>query len=96
MLGLWTTDISPISPSVSLSIVFMIILIPLSLATSLASKRLIYTTGLSNGLYIIWLGGVIYAHARGLLNTDNVMVAQGILAQDISASRSFIFSDYSH
>lgn len=67
----------------------MAILIPLSVAPSLASRRLIYATGVSNALFIIWLGGIVYAHARGLLNTDNVMVAQGVLSQDISSYHSF-------
>lgn len=81
---LWTTDVSPVPPSLSLSLIFMVILIPLSLGSSLASKRLIYSTGLTNALYVVWLGGIVYAHARGLLNTDTVMTAQGVLTQDIS------------
>lgn len=43
-----------------------------------------YSSWLSSGLYICWLIGIIYAHAEGSLNTDNVMVAQGKLFQDIS------------
>ena len=53
-------------------------------APSLESNRLVYSSWVSNGLYVAWLVGIIYAHAQGSLNTDKVMVAQGRLFQDIS------------
>ncbi|KAI5121070.1 hypothetical protein M0805_008584 [Coniferiporia weirii] len=91
---LWPIDVSPVPPTLALSVIFMIVLVPLSLAPSLASKRLVYTTLLSNMLYVVWLCGIVYAHAKGSLNTDNVMIAQGRLLQDIT-SVAFAFSSLS-
>ncbi|KAH8114703.1 hypothetical protein DFH11DRAFT_1764888, partial [Phellopilus nigrolimitatus] len=91
---LWPDAVSPVPPSTVLSVVFMIFLVPLSLGPSLASRRLVYSTGVSNALYIVWLCAIIYAHAEGSLNTDNVMIAQGRLFQDISAV-AFAFSSLS-
>ncbi|THH05497.1 hypothetical protein EW145_g4752 [Phellinidium pouzarii] len=91
---LWPVDVSPVSPSLTLSVIFIIILIPLCLASSLSSRRLVYSTLFSNVLYIAWMCGIVYAHAKGLLNTDNVMIAQGRLLQDIT-SVAFAFSSLS-
>ena len=78
------TEAGHIPTELILSIVFTVILAPLCVAPTLESKRLVYSGWLSTGLYICWLVGIIYAHAEGSLNTDNVMVAQGKLFQDIS------------
>lgn len=91
---LWPEGVFPISSRYAMDIVYMAILTPLSLSPSLESKRLIYATGLSNILYVGWLCGVIYAHTRGALNTDTVMLARGRLLQDIT-SMAFAFSSLS-
>jgi len=74
-----------------LAILFMLFISPLSLAVSLASKRLVYTAWLSVVLYIAWMCTIIVAHTQGTLDTDTVVVAQGRLLQDIT-STAFAFS----
>lgn len=93
MEPLWPADVPPVPTSLTLSIIFMIFLSPISVAPTLASKRLVYSTAISNGLYIAWLLAMIYAHATGTLNTDNVMVAQGRILQDIRTSQCIMEMD---
>ncbi|KAL5524570.1 hypothetical protein ACEPAF_9710 [Sanghuangporus sanghuang] len=95
MEPLWPSRLSFIPSPLALSVIFLLVASPISLSPMLASKRLVYSTGVSNALYIVWLCIIIYAHAAGVLNTDNVMVPQGQLLDDITAV-AFAFSSVSN
>ncbi|KAL5501545.1 hypothetical protein ACEPAH_8805 [Sanghuangporus vaninii] len=95
MEPLWPSRLSFIPSPLALSVIFLLVASPISLSPMLASKRLVYSNGVSNALYIVWLCIIIYAHAAGVLNTDNVMVPQGQLLDDITAV-AFAFSSVSN
>ena len=56
--------------TIVLSLITVAVLTPLSFVHSLESKRLVYSNGASNALYIVWLGAIIFAHVNGSLDSD--------------------------
>lgn len=72
-----------IPASLLFSFIFVIVLAPLSFVHSLESKRLVYSNGVSNAFYIVWLGAVIFAHVNGSLDSDTITIAHGRLLQDV-------------
>ncbi|KAG6817001.1 hypothetical protein H0H87_000896 [Tephrocybe sp. NHM501043] len=53
-----------LSLQLGLSAIFTLSITPLSFAQSLASKRIVYTTWLSVGTYIVWLACITYAYVH--------------------------------
>ena len=72
-----------------LSIVTVVVLAPLSFVHSLESRRLVLSNNFSNGLYIIWLGAIIFAHVNGSLDSDTITIAHGRLLQDVCECSAF-------
>ncbi|KAF9468646.1 hypothetical protein BDZ94DRAFT_1183506 [Collybia nuda] len=64
-----------------LAIALALVVFPLTLAQSLASKRVIYSTWLSIASYMAWLGCVAYAHTRNTLQIEPDWVKMGALWQ---------------
>lgn len=74
----------PIPVRVVLTVVLSLVVLPLLLAQSLASKRMIYATGLSLVTYVAWLGCVTYAYTKGTLRATSGFFQLGIFWEAIS------------
>lgn len=67
-----------------LTVALSLVILPLLLAQSLASKRVVYATGLSLVTYVAWLGFVTYAHIHGTLHANSGLFRLGIFWEGIS------------
>ena len=52
----------------------------------------VHSNNFSNGLYIIWLGAIIFAHVNGSLDSDTITIAHGRLLQDVCEYLAFWFT----
>ncbi|KAI0322033.1 hypothetical protein OF83DRAFT_1050169 [Amylostereum chailletii] len=86
-----TTVLLPLFPNelvipsrVVLTIIFALVVLPLSLASSLASKTIVYATWAALLSYIVWFSSVTFAHARGTLAPNPEWSQAGVLWQSIA------------
>ena len=77
-----------------LTVALSLVIFPLLLAQSLASKRVVYATGLSLVTYVAWLGFVTYAHIHGTLHANSGLFRLGIFWEGISMFFFSICSDF--
>lgn len=66
------------------TIALSVVIFPLFLAQSLASKRVVYATWLSLVTYVAWLGLVTHAHAQGALRSSAGWLRMGIFWEGIT------------
>ncbi|KAK0464339.1 uncharacterized protein EV420DRAFT_1037420 [Desarmillaria tabescens] len=83
LLPLLPSDL-PFSPEPVLCIGIAVVVLPFCLAQSLASKRIVYCTGLSILTYILWLTLVAVAYHKGTLKTNPSWTKMGSLWQGIT------------
>ncbi|KAK0487612.1 hypothetical protein IW261DRAFT_1548553 [Armillaria novae-zelandiae] len=83
LLPLLPSDL-PFSPEPVLCIGIAVVVLPFCLAQSLASKRIVYCTGLSVLTYILWLTLVAIAQHKGTLKTNPGWTKMGYLWQGIT------------
>lgn len=84
----------PYTSSISrllLTTVLALIIFPLSLAQSLASKRIVYPTWLSLVTYITWLGCIIYAYTRGIPLAHSGWLRMGTVWQGVGTFGPTLF-----
>jgi len=82
-----------LSSRVTMTIIFSIILIPLSTAQSLAAKRIIITTWISVIAFVLCLGLVAYAYMRDI-DVSSSRIRMGVLWQGITTA-AFAFTSSS-
>jgi hypothetical protein len=70
-----------LSSRLIMTVIFAIILVPLSTAQSLAAKRIIIATWVSVATYVLWLGLVAYV---GTIDANPSQLRMGVLWQGIS------------
>jgi hypothetical protein len=68
----------------TLMVILALAILPLSLPTSMSAKRVILATWTSVGTYILWLGCVSYAHGKGSLTVNPVLLRRSGLWDGIS------------
>ncbi|KAK0201957.1 hypothetical protein DFS33DRAFT_1035590 [Desarmillaria ectypa] len=83
LLPLLPSDL-PFSPEPVLCISIAVAVLPFCLAQSLASKRIIYCTGLSILTYILWFTFIAIAHHKGTLKMNSGWTKMGSLWQGIT------------
>jgi len=94
-LEIYLADDNYIIPTpVLIVLAYMIFLVPLCLAQSFASKRLVYTNWLSIVLYVLWVVAVVFAHSQGVLDSNITIIPRGRLFQDITTI-AFAFASLS-
>jgi len=76
----WSFPVRPV-----LTIGMALLVLPLSLAQSLASKRIVYITWLSLVTYLAWLGCVSYAHSKGNFPINSDWLRMGTFWQGTTA-----------
>ncbi|KAL0960967.1 hypothetical protein HGRIS_005964 [Hohenbuehelia grisea] len=87
-------DVLSIPSKFLMTVIFAVLLLPISTAQSLASKRIIYCTWISVCLYLIWFICVAVAHAHGTLRVSPHWQNMGTLWQGITAT-AFAFTSSS-
>ena len=68
-----------LSSRVIVTLILAVIILPFALASSLASKAVLYGTWISVGAYIVWFGSVIFAYSRGTLYANPQWSQMGAL-----------------
>lgn len=68
----------------ALSVVLALAVLPLSLPCSIGAKRVIWSTWVSVGTYILWLGCISYAHGKGSLGVNPTWLRRSGLWEGIS------------
>ncbi|KIY45201.1 hypothetical protein FISHEDRAFT_49921 [Fistulina hepatica ATCC 64428] len=79
---------------VLLTVIFVLLLLPLSTAPSYSSRRVISSTIASLITYLIWLGCVSYAHAHGAMQVSTSWLHMGSFWQGITVT-AFSFTSTS-
>ncbi|KAG5646487.1 hypothetical protein DXG03_003252 [Asterophora parasitica] len=74
-----------IAVRLALTAILALVVLPLSLAQSLASKRIVYTTWLSMVTYIAWLSCIIYAYVHKIPLANSGWLRAGTFWQGIVA-----------
>jgi len=83
LLPLFSEDFF-LPPRPVIIVVVAFVILPLSSAQSLASKRVVYATCISVATYVLWLCSVTYAHKKGILEVNSGWLRMGTLWQGIS------------
>ncbi|KAH8825143.1 hypothetical protein DL96DRAFT_165137 [Flagelloscypha sp. PMI_526] len=91
-------SLTPLFPSTivvptehALVILFAVLLLPISLAPSLASRRILYATVLSIVCFLAWLGFTSAAYASGTLQTSKAWLRVGLLWRGMTVT-AFAFT----